>query len=1035
MLTVLAGAGIVSIEASLSGVLLIFAGISMLTWVVVWLFTAIRGETVAYRVLYHADQQPNNTAITRMLNALARNAGYVGLIWRFEPGKVPPNVSLYVMAPVAAQKALEGMLSGLLPGVWAEKCPVPDPLKPPSPGWTVGAWRWDSATEGNKDLADPFACGIHLGGLAASLGRSDGAGPKGEVEVRLKLWPHGWSAVVMAQNDTRHLPTSRPSLTRLNLSRVAPQLSDEPSRPSQLSPLPFLKPLLWGRTMWWPLHYDSADSQDPSGSVSARSEARKRRNLASAPAYAGLRGRVVSALAANYPLWGAWAANTMFGRIDKKQPGTVVSQTEETDATDEHNILPMGTLLFPSTTGFNVALDSIETGELSLQSSYLLPPIPSQILVFGRATCDGRAIGVPALRKVHSAASAPTGSAADASPISNARTPNGHERMGLHPMLAEHLLVAGGSDAWRRDVAGSLVSQALDMGVTVVAVDGGPPPDEPPLSARYLSRITSPDLKRRGVGMLPFGSAGVTGADPLSPIILRVGDRAHAEKWVAQIDLDNPAGSVHPNMLYVAASPWLPPLQGEATATSLALETGLAAQMRFLRAVNVTGMDVGIDVARTEDSGPGMAILEAWLTVLLLRHHRARLLLASRGISSSASGRDPRVLGSSPVSASHKASSSPSSSSLPSCPDLPALMVVLEQSETLLSLLQRERAAWSDPEWLALIQKAGVAGERALHAANAALARASEVECIDPHDLFLYGAALRGQLKRVVGRTALVRMLSRPHVSLTDLLHPGTIRMLRVNLSGAYRTATPPYSDDDLARKTYGLYLLWALWAVSNQRQSPIMEGVPPGYSSSLEPDPLLLVLHGAGAWFGSGSPLSEPSNLRELGRDGSDIAVAATVSGLRHLRAYRGRACEEFGNLVFGPAPVADMDAPDVTLLLVDQENRLIQDGMQRVVEKTTQEDTHVAPTPAEVPRSNPPGKTLDAGRLLGVLKRIEDGDALVVTSAPGGRKIVCTAQVGSSTANDLRVSWPSAPSVAVPSSPSSSSPAAESLREEALS
>ena len=179
VLTVLAGARVAAPEASIAGIPLILGSITILTWVVIQLSTAIRGETIAYRVLYHADQQPDSRAITRMLNALARNAGYMGLIWRFDPGKVPPNVSLFVVAPIAAQKALEGMLSSLLPGMWAEKCKVPGALKPPTPGWAVSAWRWDAPLAGSEGLTDPLACGIHLGELAARLEGSDKSGANG----------------------------------------------------------------------------------------------------------------------------------------------------------------------------------------------------------------------------------------------------------------------------------------------------------------------------------------------------------------------------------------------------------------------------------------------------------------------------------------------------------------------------------------------------------------------------------------------------------------------------------------------------------------------------------------------------------------------------------------------------------------------------------------------------------------------------------------------------------------------------------------
>ncbi|MBF6611591.1 MAG: hypothetical protein IVW55_00495 [Chloroflexi bacterium] len=1128
MLVILAGAGVVPLQASIPGMAAILGSIGLLTWVGVRLWTTARGEMVAYRVLYHADQQPDSGAVTRMLNAVARNAGHVDLIWRFEPGKPPSGadmgvmgapaavaaqapakggqvatqsesensdmvsakISLFLVAPVSARKALEGMLSGLLPGVWAMKCAVPGPLKPTIPGWAVRAWRWDAASAGRGSLADPLACGIHLGelaaALAAGLGGSDNSTGIREVEVRLKLWAHGWSAVLVAQCDMRQLSIRRPSLTSLRPGRRARQ---SPQELSQKSPLPFLKPLLWGLTWRWPLpSLSSQPSQNPQpegiDSGTQLNPGLRERNgiIYREPVYAGLPGRLVNALAANYPLWDWWPGDINAGRARQRRmppPAVPLLVTEANGSvpiatTDvAGTVVGTGDLFFPATTGSYTSLDSIEAGEVPLPPSYVLPPLPSQILVLGSATCDGRAVGVPALRKAQStppastvsaagyAASSASGfparSAADDLRIGNDYCPRGHSRLRLHPMLGEHLLVAGGSDAWRRDVAGALVSQALDMGVTVVAVDGGPPPDEPPSSARKGSQIMSGDLKghRAGVtSIVPAGYAGAgraasaAGADPLSPNMLRVSDPALAAKWVAQIDMDNPAGSVHPNMLYVAASPWLPPLQGEAEAASLALQIGLAAQMRFLQAVNVTGMDagiVGIDAVRIEDNGedngPGIAIMEAWLTVLLLRHHRARLILASRGISSSPHDGELAAMTGSRGSASRMAPSSPSFSpslsSLPSCPDLPALMLVLEQSETLLNLLRRERAAWSDPEWVGIMQRAGTAGERALQAAKEALERAAEVERLDPHDLYLYGAALRGQLKRVVGHSPLVRMLSRPHVSLGDLLHGGAVgaaRMLRVNLSGAYRTAMPPYSEDDLARKRYGLYLLWSLWAVSQQRKAQgisAMEATPNGYTGYGEPDPVLLVLHGAGAWFGSGSPLSDPSNLQELGHEGSGIAVAATVSALRHLRAYRARACETFGNLIIGPAPVADMDAPDVTLHLVDQELSILRDGMHKVVEKAAGVDTRVPPTRRDVSHPDLMSRTLNADRLLGVLRRIEEGDALLVTGAPGARKVIFTAHVDSSIANELRASWSPTSSLVVPASPAIPSPAAPSVTE----
>lgn len=928
-------------------------------------------------------------------------------------------------------------------------------------------------------LANPLACGVHLCELAATLSGSTNSAEIGEVEVRLNLWPHGRSAVVAAQFHTSLQPLRRLVITSAEAASATLCSADG-------SLLPFLKPLLGGRT-WrpqrpqWPQQWGPprlTQPQLPLGSHNAGQKVRvplralrlHNGNGIREQAFSSLPGVLVASLvpklAANYPLW-------------TRSTVTPLRRASKVEVSHE--------LLFPPTTGPYSSLDSIAAGEVSLPPSYQLPPVPSQVLVLGIASLDGRAIGVPALRK----------------PQIGKPYEHMGKRMGLHPMLAEHLLVAGGSDAWRRDVAGSLVSQALEMGMTVIAVDGGSPPDEPPSTARKRSRIVSADMRRRSSGQSSarivgaMGSAGSAGADPLSPIMLRLGDPALVAQRVAQIDMDNPAGSVHPNMLYVSAPPWLPPIQGEATALSVALQTALVAQMRFLQGVNATGMDmgilgiagiVGLDVARIGndrigDDGPGAAIIEAWLTVLLLRHHRARLLLASRDlplfpvspisplspVSPDGSIHRGTITNSAePTSPTSRTAQAPfAAPSLPSCPDLPSLMVVLEQSDTLLRLLRRERAAWSDPEWISLVQgMGGVAGEHAVQAAHLALERASLVEHIDPSDMFLYGAALRGQLKRVLGHSAMMRMLSGPHVSLADLLHGGAIRMLRVNLSGAYRTVTPPHTDDDLARKHYGLYLLWSLWAMSQQSKAlniPQLDKDPPGYAGNadhvgsadndgyagydgyIEPNPMLLMLHGAGAWFGSGSPLSEPSRLEGLGREGSGIALAVTVSGLRHLRAYRARACEEFGNLIMGPAPVApvaDMDAPDVTLHQVEQEMRLLRDGMRRVAGRLAHEAQEAHESACTSPLS-PDGsrtsyasnasnasnasqafhtsaadqawKAPDGDHLLTVLRHIEEGSALVVTGLPGGRKAVCTAHVGSGVAGDVRNSW------AIRSSPSS--------------
>jgi hypothetical protein len=1051
-LVLLALAGKASLEASLSGVTLLLAGIGLLGWVGSHLWAVMRCETVAYRVLYHAEQQPDGKAIARMLHALARNAGPVSIVWRFQSvaagargaaaalaqGELPskhngsaegkaspasrsgspsPGISLRITAPATARNALEGMLPNLLPGVWAERCEEPEPLKPSSHGRAVYAWRWPIPYDQSGRLADPFACGAHLAELAAGIGSArNGSTEPTEIEIRLRLWPRGGSAVVAAEC----LVADR-SLHTTNLTST-PEAGSSSSPP--FPPFPFLVPLLprweWRRSGAFVRRTKSAcrwTTEESHQSCAQRQ--------ASYPVFTGTLSRLVAVLAARYPLWEPFSAPRHAGKrqngedADKDGGGNLATSSSRLAGTEGQP-----GLLFPPTTGFYWSLDSVAAGEIPPPAAYILPPVPSQVLVLGRATEDGRPVGVPALRRSHSAPAKPASSTAPA-PQGNTDTLLPDERlhrpMQLHPMLSEHILVVGGSDAWRRDVSGSLVAQALAMRMTVVAVDGGAAPDEPSASDRTRARIVPTDFrghKFESGATDHHKSVRAVGSDPLLPAMLRLSDSASGTRRVPQIDMDNPAGSLRPNILYMAAPAWLPPAQGEAFAALQALRAGLHAQMRFLQAVNVTGIDDGLSgISAAEvaaagaggEGGPGMTLVEAWLIVLLLRHHRARLLLASRGMVLPLES-----TGSPDASYSTGSSASTIARLIPACPDLPSLMLVLEQSETLSSLLLREGEAWSDPSWIGLLRnEGGILGEEVVHAAQEALERALSVAHMDPSDMFMYGAALRGQLKRILGHPAMIRMLRSPHVSMADLFHGGATRMLRVNLSGAYRTAALPYSDDDLARKHYGLYLLWSLWAASQQREALSVyeqqkdEFGRVGHAQPYPVHPVLLLLHGAGAWFGSGSPLAEAAKLRELGHERSGIAVAVTASGLRHLRAYRAKACEAFGTLVMGPAPVADLEAPDVILDLVNSEVSLLREGMRHLASHQVSETGDASSRPGDVLKAGQMHGADGGDRLLDVLRRTDEGTALVVTGMPGGAKALCTAQTGSGVASDVRSAW----------------------------
>jgi hypothetical protein len=1067
----------------------LLAGVCLLAFTGVLLWLSVGGERVTYRVFYHAEQPPDGETIGRALQSIARNAGHVTIVWQIrcaaphagsiieenvassEPGvpanlvhesvvraatnNSPLNVALYIVAPSSARLALEGVLSNLLPGVWAERCREPVMHEHGMPGsrmkgWLVHTWRWVADDAQSGGIADPLSCGIHLReleqGIKARAGLDNRVTDVRAIEVRLTLWPRGVSTVVTA---VRAVTEATEATTITEATEATAQIEHTPPAPKELSPetaqsstipqgtdLPFLKPLLWERLSNIVLRpgarrtYNMGDLSGQANFDPVGFESFVVRRSHSA---AKIRTIMLCELklARNFPIWERVGARTNSERARNANSGKVaVAQTVAGRRIGPYNRNADFCIRLPATRADYASLDSIEVGELAPHLVYSLPPVTSQVLVLGVATHDGRPVGVPAIRRSprsshssHSFRWSHSSQVPSDKAKLSAADPNKTVPV-LHPMLAEHLLVAGGTERWRRDVAGSVVSQALEMGITVVVVDGGSPPDEPPATAANRARLKSADM-RQGISgssssiQRPTSPTSTGSADPLSPAMLRPGDTV-ADRGVVQIDLDNPAGSVRPNMLFVQAPRSLPLVQGESLALSLALGPGLRAQMSYLQAVNVIGMDAGIANASLPDPladgtravTPEEAIIEAWLTVLLLRHHRARLLLAVRGGERRARPARSEGLHSRQNRQDRQQLVSPFSADchIPACPDLPTLMLVLEEPETLRGLLRRAREAWGDPDLLSVIRDMGDhEGESAVRSAQEALEHVSSIERLDLSDQYLYGATLRGQLQRLLGHPAISRMLRGPHISLADLLDDGMTRLLKVNLSGAYETVALPYSDDDMARKQYGLYLLWSLLAASRQRvtlSEQVSERQPDGPALWRAPRPLLLMLHGAGSWFGSGSPLSDSSVLAELGSEASGIAVAATVSGLRHLRSYRDGAGEVFGNLVLGPVPVVDLDAPQVILNLVDTEIGLLRDGMQSL-HASGERKTAAACVLSVTSPVNPGEQVLHGDRLLEVIRRINEGTALVVTGMPGGRKSVCTARVSSVVAGAVREQW----------------------------
>jgi hypothetical protein len=111
----------------------------------------------------------------------------------------------------------------------------------------------------------------------------------------------------------------------------------------------------------------------------------------------------------------------------------------------------------------------------------------------------------------------------------------------------------------------------------------------------------------------------------------------------------------------------------------------------------------------------------------------------------------------------------------------------------------------------------------------------------------------------------------------------------------------------------------------------------------------------------------------------------------------------------VFGPAPIADFDAPLVVLDLVDAEVASLREGMSSLTARIF-EQLHFSGLPSSPIATIAPGhfasKIPDVDRLLDVLHRLDDGKALVVARVPEGWSI-CTAAVGSAIVESVHESW----------------------------
>ena len=1003
---------------------------------------ASRTPLIAYRILFNASTPPNGAEATRLLTALARHGEHVSLIWRFHPadrGSEIGDLSLYIVAPSEWGRPLEGILPRLLPGLWAERVPPPAPLRPGIQGRGVRCWRWDSHKMGTGTPSDLLASGIHIGQLSACTGAWD-------IEAQVHLSKDGVAALLLAECD---LHGDRNTLQR-NAGENQVSGGKRPGKQKKIGFAKIIKhdPLLslglWPLLGGWVARNEGTANKGQarrkavkgkaiSGKYDSPNEQQTRTQAKSARG-SGLLGNVLLRLAAllsvHYPLWEAWSPASGNqrkvrakgkGAVKARQPAKDVPTSRAPELGGEHE--PDGgpggkALLFPATTGVNSTLDSRSARSLAPSISYSLPHVPEQVLVLGRTTAEDRppserVVGLPVLqRAIPAPGTASQGNTMGTGPLTGPlRDPV--VPMALHQFAADGLLVAGGTDAWRLNVAGSLARQGAEMGIPMIVIEGGSPPDEPPPIARRGARIEAADPGSGGTGQRL--SAGITSAgsagDPFSPGALGLGGQTSTNKKVANIDLGNPVGSIHLNMLFVppvrqASSP----AAGEAASIVLAFRAALPAQMRFLHAVGVTG------------TGVGDLVLEAWLWVLLVRHHYVRLRYALNGIvlsSEELSGRSRRHVEEASYGGPAQAKSAqPETNHVLPCPDLPSLLLLMEQSNALVGALQREIALWKEPQWVAMLSALGPVGNTALRSIQAVYDRVQGIVGMDAGDLFRLCAGLRDRLKKAIGHKDMLQMLSGPPMSLHELLDGGPLRLLRVNLAGAYRAVQSPFNDAESVRKRYGLYVLWSVWAFAESRRLiarmamarayvPVRsdQGAAQGSGKGRKAAarPIMVLIHGAGAWFGSGSPLSSVEALQEMGSTEAGLFLGTTVSGLRHIRSHGANAYANFGSLMVGPLPVGFEDAPDAALRQLEREGELHQKGAEILTER-------VARTWGQSDNGEPP---INGARLLRVLRRLRDGDAVLVTPMPGGKGntehklTVCTAITGIAVVETIRGEW----------------------------
>lgn len=315
-------------------------------------------------------------------------------------------------------------------------------------------------------------------------------------------------------------------------------------------------------------------------------------------------------------------------------------------------------------------------------------------------------------------------------------------------------------------------------------------------------------------------SGGLVVLDPAGENVRRIaaqlpqGDR-HRRAW---IDLENPAGSLRLNLLSV------PPLAGhanpaaaEAAALVSALEDNVPLFSTYLG-------QMGVSTCGTRG---GSTLLLDWARLLLIRHHRARIV------------DDPSLISAAPA------------------PDIGILYKLLGEVDVLPGLVMKEAAEWAASSGalgmqLDLVGHDGACAAEVVQANLRAIQRRMSSGAAEKR---LAAAGVRDQLRPAMHHPALSRVWRGPYTAPAELLSrsPGAVVLARLPLFDAD-------ARDAAAARLYSSYIVTCLTAAAMWR-------LRCGQSSP----PVLVVLHDAQEWLAGGMLESQ---LQMLGSAGVGVLM-----------------------------------------------------------------------------------------------------------------------------------------------------------------